>query len=91
MAPSSRDDCTYFSIKSSRLMGAVMPFIALVQSRLTCVDFPYSPRAMTLIIERIQERRKILETLYIFYIFLVDLLKTPVSVCVRRLYGFFAL
>ena len=41
------DDCTFFYIKSSRLIVAVT-FHALVQSRLTCVDLTYLPRAMTL-------------------------------------------
>ena len=76
MAPSSSDDCTSFSIKYSRLMGA-FTFHALVQSQLTCVDLTCSPHAMTLKIY--------------FFFFLVDFFETAVAVCVRRLYGFCAL
>ena len=47
MAIYSSDDCTSFSIQSSRLMGAVT-FIALVQSQLTLVDLTCSPRSMRL-------------------------------------------
>ena len=47
MALSSSDDCTSFSVKSYRLMGAVT-FLALVQSQLTCVDLTCLTRAMML-------------------------------------------
>ena len=72
MAPPSSNDCTSFSIKSSRLMGAVT-FLALVQSLLPRVELTCSPHAMTL---------------KIFFPFLVDLFDTAVAVCLRRLYGF---
>ena len=49
--------------------------LALVQSQLTRVDLTRSSRAMTLKI----------------CFFLVNLFKTAVAVCVRRLYGFCAL
>ena len=76
MAPSSSDDSTSFSIKSSRLMGAVT-FISLVQSRFTRVELTCSPRAMT---------PKIF-----FFSFPVNFFKTAISVWVRRFYGFCAL
>ena len=47
ISPSSSDDGTSFTIKSSKLIGAVT-FLALFQSRLTRVDLSFSPHAMTL-------------------------------------------
>ena len=76
MAPSSSDDCISFSMKSLILMGAVT-FLALVQSRFTCVDLNCLPRAITL---------KLL-----FFLFSCQFFETAVALCVRRLYGFYAL
>ena len=52
-------------------MGAVMPFLALVQSRLIRVDLPCSSLAMTLRVERRQVRRERLESLsfWFFHLF----------------------
>ena len=72
-------------------MGEVMPFIALVQSWLSRVDLSYLPHSMTLVLKWDNKERKGLESLFIYFENLVDLLKTPVAVCVRRLYGFCAL
>ena len=47
MSPYSSEYGTYFTIKSLILIGE-FTFLALVQSRLTCVDLSFSPRAMTL-------------------------------------------
>ena len=71
-------------------MGAVMPFLALVQSQLIRLDLPCLPRVMTLSVEREQEIRKGLESFF-FVENLADLLKTVVAVCVRILCGFCAL
>ena len=90
MAPSCVDDCTSFSIKSSRLMGAAMPDLFLVQSRLSPLDLPCSLRDMMLVLKGDKKERKGLESL-IFLKILVDLLKSLVAICVRRLYGFCAL
>ena len=70
MAPSCRDDSTSFYIKSSRLMGAVMPFLDLVQSQLSRVDLPCSPHATTLRVERKQERSKRLEFFSFLFIYI---------------------
>ena len=77
MAPSSRDYCTSFFIKSLRLM-VTYTFLDLVQSQLNHVDLPCSPRAT---------RLKILFS----PLFLVDFLKMAVSIYARWLYGFCAL
>ena len=58
MAPSCVDDCTSFSIKSSRLMGAAMPDLVLVQSRLSRVDLPCSLRAMMLVMKGDKKGKK---------------------------------
>ena len=47
MTPPYSEYCTSLSVKSSRLIGAVT-FLALVQSRLTCVNLTCSPRSMML-------------------------------------------
>ena len=66
MAPSYVDDCTSFSIKSSRLMVAVMPDLFLVQSRLSRVELPCSLRAITLVLKGDKKERKGLESIFIF-------------------------
>ena len=83
-------DCTSFSIKSLRLMGADVPDLFLGPSRLGRADLTYSLRMM-LVMEGTRKEKKGLE--FIFYIFfnLVDLLKSLVAICVRRLYGLCAL
>ena len=90
MASSCVDDCTSFSIKSSRLMGAAMPDLFLVQSRLSRVDLTCSLRAMMLVMKGDKKGKKGLESLFLFFN-LVDLLKSLVAICVRRLYGLCAL
>ena len=59
----------------SSILMGEVTLLALVQSQLTRVDLTRSSRAMTLKI----------------CFFLVNLFKTAVAVCVRRLYGFCAL
>ena len=69
------DDCTSFSINSSRLMGADVPDLFLGPSRLGCADLTCSLR-MILVMEGARKEKKGLE----FYFFnLVDLLKSPVA------------
>ena len=89
MAPSCVDDCTLFSIKSSRLMGAEMPDLFLVQSLLSHVDMPCSLRAMMLVVKGDKKGKKMLSSF--FFGNLVDLLKSLVAICLRRLYGLCAL
>ena len=90
IAPSCVDDCNYFSIKSSRLMGAAVPALLLVQSQLSRADLPCSLRAMMLVMKGTRKEKKGLESLF-FLKNLVDLLKLLVTICVRRLYGLCAL
>ena len=90
MAPSCVDDCTSFSIKSSRLMGAAMPDLFLVQSQLSLVDLPCSLRAMMLVMKGEKKGKKGLDFCFVLKN-LVDLLKSLVEICVRRLYGLCAL
>ena len=89
IAPSCVDDCTSFSIKSSRLMGTLMPDLFLVQSQLSRMDLPYSLRAIMLVMKGDKKGKKGLE--FIFILNLVDLLQSFVAICVRRLYGLCAL
>ena len=91
MTPSCVEDCTSFSLKSSRLMGAEVPDLFLVQSRLGHADLPCSLRAMMLVIKGTRKKKKGLESLFYFLKNLVDLLKLLVAICVRRLYGLCAL
>ena len=79
IAPSYVDDCTSFSIKSSRLMGAAVPTLFLVQSRLICADLPCSLRAMMIVMKDTRKEKKGLEYLFIFLKNLVDLLKSLVG------------
>ena len=90
MAPSCRDYCISFSIKFFRIMGAAMHDLFLVQSQLSCVDLPCSPRDMTLVLKGDKKESKGLESFFLVEN-LVDLLKTLVAIYVRRLYGFCAL
>ena len=75
--PSWVDDCTSFSVKSSRLMGADVPDLFLGPSRLGCEDFPCSLRMM-LVMEGTRKEKKGLEPLF-FLKNLVDLLKSLVA------------
>ena len=58
MAPSCVDDYTSFSIKYSRLMGAEVPDLFLVQSQLSRADFPCSLRTMMLVMKGTRKERK---------------------------------
>ena len=66
-------------------MGADVPDIFLGLSQLGRADLPYSLRIM-LVMEGTRKEKKGLD-LFLFYN-LVDLLKSLVPICVRRLYGF---
>ena len=61
IAPSCVDDCTSFSIKSSRLMGAQVPDLFLVQSRLIRAELPCSLRATMLVMKGDKKGNKGLE------------------------------
>ena len=76
IAPSYVDDCTYFSIKSSRLIGADVPDLFLGTPRLGCADLTCSLLIM-LVMEVAIKEKKGLEYFYFFY--LVDLLKSLVA------------
>ena len=84
MALSSGDYCTSFSIKSSRLLDEVT-FLALIQSRLTCLDLTCLPCVITLTI------------FFFFFLFLVNLfnvcssLHTQVVLILRPVCGFLQL
>ena len=84
IAPSYVDNCTSFSIKSSRLMGAAVPALFLVQSRLSHAELPCSLISMMLVMKGTRKEKKGLES---FFENLVDLLKSLVAICVRRLYS----
>ena len=86
IAPSCVDDCTSFSIKSSRLMGADVPDLFLGPSRLVRADLPCSLRMM-LVMEGTRKEKKGLEFFIYFLKNLVDLLKLLVAICVRKLYS----
>ena len=60
IAPSCVDDCTSFSIKSSRLMGADVPDLLLGPSQLGHADLPCSLRIM-LVMECTRKEKKGLE------------------------------
>ena len=64
MAPSCVDNCSYFFIKSSRLIGAAMRDLFLVQSQLSSEDLPCSPRAMKLVLKGDKKERKGLESFF---------------------------
>ena len=64
-----------------------MPDLFLVQSQLSRVDLPCSLRAMMLVMKGTRKKKKGFE----FFFNLVDLLKSLVAICVRRLYGLCAL
>ena len=80
IASSCVDDCTSFSIKSSRLMGADVPDLFLGLSRLGRADLPCSLRAMMIVMKGTRKKKKGLE---FFLKNLVDLLKSLVAICVR--------
>ena len=88
IAPSCVDDCTSFSIKSLRLMGADVPDLFLSTSQLGRADLTCSLHMM-LVMEGARKERKGLESFFLKN--LVDLLKLLVAICVRRLYGLCAL
>ena len=69
-------------------MGAEVPDLFLVQSRLSRADLPRSLRAMMLLMKGNKKGKKGLD---FFLKNLVDLLKLLVAICVRRLYGLCAL
>ena len=71
------DDCTYFSIKSSRMTGADVPNLFLGTSLLGRVDFTCSLRMMILM-EGTRKEKKGLD-LFLFFINLVDLLNSLVA------------
>ena len=70
------DDCTSFSIKYLRLMGADVSNLFLGPSRLVCADLTCSLRMM-LVMEGTRKEKKGLKSFILFY--LVDLLKSLVA------------
>ena len=57
IAPSCVGDCTSFSVKSSRLMGADVPGLFLGPSQLGCVDLTCSLHMM-LVMEGTRKEKK---------------------------------
>ena len=73
IAPSCVDDCTLFSVKSSRLMGADVPNLFLGPPRLGRADLTCSLRMM-LVVEGTRKEKKGLD-----FFNLVDLLELLVA------------
>ena len=76
-APSCVDNCTSFSIKSSRLKGADVPDLFLVPSQMGRADLTCSLRMM-LVMKGTRKEKKGLD-LYFILKNLVDLLKSLVA------------
>ena len=90
IVPSCVDNYTSLSTKSLRLMDADVSDHFLVPSRLGRADLPCSLRIM-LVMEGTTKEKKGLESFIFFENNLVDLLKSLVAICVRRLYSLCAL
>ena len=67
---------------------AEVPDLFLVQSQLSRADFPYSLRAMRLVMKGTRKEKKELD---FFFLNPVDLMKSLVAICVLRFYGLCAL